>query len=167
MTTKNFLRLAVALAATLAAAQTQSNPTPPAAQPQPKTQSKPLTPPPVRKPGKVTAARIRVVPERYTGVCPAKLQFLGAITTDGPAEVKYTWVSSDGGSWPETTIKVPAAGTRPVNESREGVTPGKMENGWMQLKVLAPNAVQSVQAKYLIACTVPKPAATPAQPKKK
>jgi hypothetical protein len=160
--------LALAWAGASAMAQTKS-PTP--AAPAAKTQPRPAAAAPAapaRKAGKVTAARIRVVPERYTGVCPAKLQFLGIITTDGPAEVKYTWASSDGATWPETTIKMPAAGTRPVNESREMGAPGQVENGWIQLKVLSPNTVLSAQGKYLVACGRPKPPSpTPTPAKKK
>jgi hypothetical protein len=162
--------LALALAGAWANAQTQPKATAPAPAPAAQTQPRPRTTAPAapaRKAGKVTAARIRVVPERYTGVCPAKLQFLGAITTDGPAEVKYTWADSEGSTWPETTIKAPAASTRPVSESREMGAPGQIQNGWMQLKVLAPNAVQSVQGKYIVACTAPKPSSTPAPAKKK
>jgi hypothetical protein len=39
--------------------------------------------------------------------CPEDKGFLGRITTDGPAEVKYTWVSSDGRTWPEQSLKFP------------------------------------------------------------
>jgi hypothetical protein len=77
--------------------------------------------------------------------------FKGTITTDGPAEVKYTWNSFDGGSWPQGTIKFTAAGTHPVNESRQI---SAAENGWMQLKVLAPNPLGSTEAKYTFTCAV-------------
>jgi hypothetical protein len=95
------------------------------------------------------------VPARYAGACPTKVQFKGTITTDGPAEVKYTWASFDGGTWPEGTIKFTAAGTKPVSESREVSAPG--QTGWMQLKVLAPDTLHSTQAKYTFTCrTAPK-----------
>jgi hypothetical protein len=110
------------------------------------------------KTGRATAARIRVVPVRYTGACPAKLQFMGNITTDGPAEVRYTWESFDGGTWPQTTIKFTAAGTKPVRESRQMGAPGQVQNGWMQLKVLAPDALHSTQAKFVVACKAPRAA---------
>ena len=120
-------------------------------------QTKPKAPAvPARKAGRATAARLRVVPVRYTGACPAKLQFLGSITTDGPAEVRYTWESFDGGTWPQTTIKFTAAGTKPVHESRQMGTPGQVQNGWMQLKLLAPDALHSTQAKFVVACKAPR-----------
>ena len=91
------------------------------------------------------------------GVCPTKVQFKGTITTDGAAEVKYTWASFDGGTWPEGTIKFTAAGTRPVSESREVFAPG--QSGWMQLKVLSPNTLHSTEAKYTFTCRTKQPPA--------
>ncbi|HKV94813.1 MAG TPA: hypothetical protein VJW20_19875 [Candidatus Angelobacter sp.] len=118
-------------------------------------------PRPVRRPARAISAHLAAVPARYAGVCPTKVQFKGTITTDGPAEVKYSWASFDGGTWPETTIKFTAAGTRSVSESREVFAPG--QNGWMQLNVLAPNTLHSTQAKYTFTCRAKQPAA----PKKK
>lgn len=112
--------------------------------------------PPVRRQARVTSVHLQAVPARYTGACPTKVQFKGTITTDGPAEVKYTWASFDGGTWPEGTIKFTAAGTRPVSESREVSAPG--QSGWMQLKVLSPNPLYSTEAKYTFTCRVKPPA---------
>ena len=109
---------------------------------------------PVRQ-AHATAAHLAAVPARYAGVCPTKVQFKGTITTDGPAEVKYTWASFDGGTWPGGTIKFTAAGTRPVSESREVFAPG--QSGWMQLKVLAPNTLHSTAAKYTFTCRTKQP----------
>lgn len=120
-----------------------------------KPQARPV--PPVRRQARVTSAHLQAVPARYAGICPAKVQFKGTITTNGPAEVKYTWASSDGGTWPQGTIKFTAAGTRPVNESREVSAPG--QSGWMQLKVLSPNALHSIEAKYTFTCRSKQPPA--------
>jgi len=118
-----------------------------------KPQARPV--PPVRRQARVTSAHLQAVPARYAGVCPTKVQFKGTITTDGASEVKYTWASFDGGTWPEGTIKFTAAGTRPVSESREVLAPG--QNGWMQLKVLSPNTVHSTEAKYTFTCRTKQP----------
>lgn len=126
-----------------------------------KAKPQPRNAPPVRRQGRATSAHLAAVPARYAGTCPTKVQFKGTITTDGPAEVKYTWASFDGGTWPEKIIKFNAAGTRPVSESRDVFAPG--QNGWMQLKVLAPNTLQSTQAKYTFTCRTKQPSA----PKKK
>ena len=109
----------------------------------------PRNAPPVRRQARVTSAHLAAVPARYAGACPTKVQFKGTITTDGPAEVKYTWASFDGGTWPEGTIKFTAAGTKPVSESREI---SANQNGWMQIKVLAPNTLHSAEAKYTFTC---------------
>ena len=113
--------------------------------------------PPVHRQAHVTSAHLQAVPARYAGVCPTKVQFKGIITTDGPAAVKYTWASFDGGTWPEGTIKFTAAGTRPVSESREVFAPG--QSGWMQLKVLSPNTLHSTEAKYTFTCRTKQPPA--------
>ena len=83
------------------------------------------------------------------GKCPATVTFNGTITTNGPAEVKYTWVSFDGGAWPERTIKFAKAGTEKVVESR---SVHSNQTGWMQLKVLSPNAMLSNRANYKVTC---------------
>jgi hypothetical protein len=80
--------------------------------------------------------------------------FNGTITTNGPAEVKYTWVSFDGGTWPERNINFAKAGTEKVNESRQAP---ENQTGWMQLKVLSPNAVMSPRANYRVMCPAGKP----------
>lgn len=131
--------------ATLLAAQSAS------ARPRPK--------PPEAKAGRATSVRLRVVPVRYTGACPGKFKFLGTITTNGPAEVKYTWASFDGGTWPEHTLKFTATGTKEVTESREMGEAGKQEAGWMQLKVIAPNPLYSGEAKFVVACGAKHPPA--------
>jgi len=112
--------------------------------------AKPQPRPPVRSQAHATSAHLAAVPARYTGACPTKVQFKGTITTNGPTEVKYTWASFDGGTWPEGTLKFTAAGTKPVSESREVFAPG--QTGWMELKVLAPNTLHSTQAKYVFTC---------------
>ena len=120
-----------------------------------KPQARPV--PPVRRHARVTSAHLQAAPARYAGVCPTKVQFKGTITTDGAAEVKYTWASFDGGTWPEGTIKFTSAGTRPVSESREVFAPG--QSGWMQLKVLSPNTLHSTEAKYTFTCRTKQPPA--------
>jgi len=119
----------------------------------------PRNAPPVRRQGRATSAHLAAVPARYTGACPTKVEFKGTITTNGPAEVKFTWASFDGGTWPEATLKFSAAGTKPVSESREVFAPG--QTGWMELKVLAPNTLHSTQAKYVFTCRDKQPPPPP------
>jgi hypothetical protein len=103
--------------------------------------------------GKVTAVSLR---PHKTGAqkikCPAKPTFYGEITTDGPAVVKYTWVSSDGRSWPQTSLTFAAKGTKSVSVTWELGKPGHDVNAWIQLEVLSPNKVESAKAMFSFHC---------------
>ena len=104
--------------------------------------------------GKVIATTLQAeVPQGKP--CPLTVRFVGSITTNGAADVKFTWVSFDGGTWPERTLHFSEKGTQRVGESREIFVSG---TGWMQLKVLSPNAVVSRRALYRVTC--PQPPAT-------
>lgn len=81
--------------------------------------------------------------------CPVTVNFNGTITTNGPATVKYTWVSSDGGTWPEGTLNFAKAGMEKVSEQRQVPV---NTTGWMQLKVLSPNATLSNRATFKVTC---------------
>jgi hypothetical protein len=98
--------------------------------------------------GRVTRATLAAVVARGQA-CPLTVNFDGTITTNGAAEVKYTWVSFDGGTWPERTLNFAKAGTEKVTESRQAFASG---TGWMQLKVVSPNAVMSPRANYRVTC---------------
>ncbi len=106
-------------------------------------------PPPAS--GRVIRAQLAVVPlpRNVAARCPTQVNFTGSITTNGPAEVRYTWVSFDGGTWPEGTLRFSRAGTQTV---REQVTQSGTVRGWLQLKVVSPNAVFSPRAQYVIHC---------------
>ena len=41
----------------------------------------------------MTAVRLRIVPERYTGSCPKAVKLIGEITTDGPGTVWYEFLA--------------------------------------------------------------------------
>jgi len=106
----------------------------------------------MRENGRVTAAHLRAVPPRYNGPCPGRLRFPGTITTNGPAEVRYTWVSFDGGTWPERTLRFTAAGTKQVGENWQLGAAGQVTHGWLQLRILSPNHLQSPRAAFQVAC---------------
>ncbi len=101
--------------------------------------------------GRVTSVRLRVTPDRSI-VCPSPYEFNGAITTNGPAEVKYTWISSNGAAWPEHTLTFTTAGTQSVSEILHAGEPYDTQGGWMQIKVLAPNRARSKPATFLADC---------------
>jgi hypothetical protein len=84
--------------------------------------------------------------------CPLAVTFNGEISTNGPADVRYTWVSSDGGAWPEHSLHFARAGTEKIAEQRDFF---ENTTGWMQVKILTPNDLQSNQASYKVNCTGP------------
>ena len=78
-----------------------------------------LANPPAARPaqadtGKVTAVRLRLVPESYAGPCPGKVQLVGDITTDGPGTVWYHFLAGAVSHSPEGTLSFRAAGTQTV-----------------------------------------------------
>lgn len=111
--------------------------------------------------GTVTAVRLHLVPEGFSGACPSPVQLVADITTDGPGTVWYEFLAGavrkkgpgDG------RVKFGAGGTRTVTLDAEYVmTPGVPE-----LSILAamedengshgPQTVSSEPAYYNATCT--------------
>ena len=69
-----------------------------------------------RPPSKVTAVRLRVVPESYTGPCPSPVVLAADITTNGPGVVWYRFLAGavfrNGPT--EGTVRFSAAGMKTV-----------------------------------------------------
>ena len=72
--------------------------------------------------------------------CPAAFTLRGQIYTNGATKVKYTWVSSDGRTWPQHSVTFKAAGQQSVAEPAKFGAPGKKVDDSIQLSVLSPNA---------------------------
>ncbi len=108
-----------------------------------------------RAPVRVTAAHLAGMHIPPRAACPVKMHFVGTITTNGATEVKYTWVSSDGGTWPEGTLRFGKAGTEKVSQELEQGAPGQNVHGWLQLKVLSPNTLLSNRVTHNVICTAP------------
>lgn len=113
--------------------------------------------------GNVTAVRLRLNPERFSGACPSPVQLVADITTDGPGTVWYEFlagaVRKKGPG--EGRVKFGAAGTQTVKLDAEYVsTPGVPE-----LSMIAamedengkhgPQTVSSEPAYYNATCTRP------------
>jgi hypothetical protein len=112
-------------------------------------------PPPPRpraKEGKVTAVRLKTLKSGREVKCPANFSDIGAITTNGPAEVKYKWVSSDGREWPERTLKFTRNGTKDVSINWRVGKPGETVRVWLQLKVVSPNELVSNKSPFEAFC---------------
>jgi hypothetical protein len=110
------------------------------------------TPHPTTAAGHVLRAQLAVTAPGRVSQCPARESFNGSITTNGAAEVTYTWVSFDGGTWPQGTLRFTGPGTQRVSEQVTLGKAGESVHGWMQLKVLSPNAVLSPRAAYTLNC---------------
>lgn len=113
--------------------------------------------------GKVTAVRLRLVPERFSGACPSPVQLVADISADGPGTVWYEFLAGavrmKGPG--EGRVKFGAAGTQTVKLDAEYVTtPGVPE-----LSMIAamedengkhgPQTVSSAPAYYNATCTRP------------
>jgi hypothetical protein len=83
-----------------------------------------------------------------SGGCPAKVHFTGRIRTNGPMEVTYEWLRSDG-SHTEHTLNFQRAMTHPVSIDWNL---SKTMSGWMQLVILSPRRMQTVKANFSVNC---------------
>jgi hypothetical protein len=98
----------------------------------------------------VAAAQVtgtKLYPIKTTGLwkysCPASFTLHGEIVTNGATKVEYTWISSDGRSWPQRTLTFASAGLQSVTEKGSFGEPGKKLSDSIQLSVLSPNKVLS------------------------
>jgi hypothetical protein len=74
--------------------------------------------------GKVTAVRMRLIPERYSGPCPSRVQLVGEITADGPGTAHYEFLAGavrTSGSR-EGTVTFSGPGTKTVTLNAEYVS---------------------------------------------
>jgi hypothetical protein len=121
------------------------------AQPTPTSKAQP-TPKKPRAGAEVTKIRLRPIKTRVGEPCPANLTFRGAITTNGATTVEFTWVSSDGRSWPTRSLKFTDAGTQSVSQSWKLGKRGKKVDEWLQLEVVSPNRMKSKEAPVTLNC---------------
>jgi hypothetical protein len=109
-------------------------------------------PRPRERDGKVIAVQLKTRKSGRSMKCPADFSDIGAITTDGPAEVKYTWVSSDGRRWPEHALKFGRGGQTSVSINWRVGEPGETAHVWLQLKAISPNEVLSNKSPFFVDC---------------
>lgn len=102
---------------------------------------------------KVTGASASVSEPEYRGFCPHKFIFTGRITVNRPGTVRYRWLGSDGGAFPEETLAFAASGSKTVSTSWQlGGTMGTYRGRWMRIEVLAPNSLFSNKAVFDLEC---------------
>jgi hypothetical protein len=81
--------------------------------------------------GHITAMTLAVEHKNYTGACPATVRFDGSITMDGPGNMVYNVIRSDGGHLSKgKPVHFNAAGTHSVVETWQI---DKSFEGWLQL----------------------------------
>jgi hypothetical protein len=105
----------------------------------------------------VTRAVLTASPPLTRSVCPAKITFTGAITSDKPGIVTYIFTRSDGAT--DTLVKklyFKNAGTLPVSTTwTMGGTTLPFYKGWQAVKVLSPNPLTSDHAPFELRCDPP------------
>jgi len=118
---------------------------------------------------KVTAVRLRLVPESYNGPCPGQVQLVGEITTDGPGTVWYQVLAGAVSHSPEGTVTFAAAGTQTVKVEGTFRSAPAVPNASM-LAIMedaaghhGPLNVSSGPVPYNITCTGPASASVPAR----
>jgi hypothetical protein len=100
----------------------------------------------------VTAIALRPIKTAKNEACPVNFTIEGEITTAGADTVEYTWVSSDGRSWPTATLAFGSATTQSVTEQWVLGGRGEKLKAWIQLSVLSPNRKLSNKLPITLAC---------------
>lgn len=104
-------------------------------------------------PPKVTNVTANAVPPSYTGPGPTTINFVAAITVDGPCTVTYKWERSDGVSGLVQTLVFSAAGAQQVSDTWTlGGGPG---TGivWERVSILTPLPMLSNKAQFTLTIT--------------
>jgi len=89
---------------------------------------------------------------KYVGPYPGKFDFVFAITSSGPAEVKWVLVNQADVAWENGSLRFEAAGTKELRIPIKVGVQGKLWEGWTRLLVYEPNKIESEQAPYSVDC---------------
>ncbi len=126
----------------------------------PKLPGKPekVLPAPPEKPPKITATLV-AIPPSYPGKCPKTIKFEGQITVANikkPLKLQYRFIRSDGATAPLETLTFDNNGTKKIDTTWTLGGPGlPTYEGWVAIKVIYPQDVESNKANFKIEC--PKP----------
>jgi len=96
-----------------------------------------------------------------SAVCPARLEFLGTITTNGVGSVTYRWERSDSTATAIESIKFNGAGSQRVNLNWPL---NNSFDGWVRLHVLTPISMFSSPTSVKLICAPPTPVPPPTPP---
>jgi hypothetical protein len=94
-------------------------------------------------------AGLTAEPINYSGFCPTTITFKGEISVTQPGEVQYKFIRSDGALAPVQTLHFDKPTSKEV---RTTWRLGKDYSGWMAIKILYPQEVESNKAHFSIKC---------------
>lgn len=89
------------------------------------------------------------------GDCPQSASYSAMITVDGPCTVKFAWITDKNPNPPAssyTSIKFDKAGSKPYYYYFSATNDNPNMSGWVGVKVIAPNQVESNHANYSLSC---------------
>jgi hypothetical protein len=89
---------------------------------------------------KVTEVFLKADDAKPAGSCPITVNFHGTITANGPGTVTYAFLRSDAALSPTYALRFEQAGTKEVSTTW---TLGKSYEGWVTIRVSAPNEIES------------------------
>lgn len=93
-------------------------------------------------------------PESYQGPCPVTIRFKGAITSNRFARVHYKFVRSDDAYSPSEPALFETAGSKEASANwTVGTAEQSRYEGWMMLKVVYPDDIESQRVRFRVVCT--------------
>lgn len=99
------------------------------------------------------SATLEAIPASYSGTCPTTIKFKGKITvtdiTRTPLKAQYKFIRSDGTFAPVETLNFDGPGSKEVSTTW---TIGKDYSGWIAIKIIYPQDVESNKANFKIQC---------------
>ena len=98
-------------------------------------------------------ATLKAFPNSYSGLCPFTIKFTGEIAvrniTRPPLKVQYRFIRSDGALTPVETLIFYKPGSKKVTTTW---TIGKSYSGWVAIKIIYPQNVESNKAYFKLVC---------------
>ena len=107
----------------------------------------------------VASAILKASPADFSGDCPKRIEFDGAITVKGGGGVvAYRFIRSDGAQGPVESLRFDGPGAQKVRTTWTLGGPGKAyEQYWQAIQVLEPNPLESNKAFFNLRCVAPEP----------
>jgi hypothetical protein len=100
---------------------------------------------------KVTEVVLKADDAKPVGACPITVTFHGTIAANGPGTVTYAFLRSDAALSPDNTLHFEEAGRKEVSTTW---TLGKSYEGWVTIRVSAPNEIESSRStgSFVLTC---------------